>query len=247
MDPTAGAGLLFTAGALGVAHGIEPDHVAGITALTHEAGNPKLSALVGGCFAVGHTALVVAWIAFTYLLFGTTSFPEVFEQFGMLFVGIILSLLSLYLGITGTRKLLHKHDHGHSDGPHAHYHIHLPEVLRPSTNDHGEHHHDHGVVEYLKIGTIGALFTLSPPISMIAFISVAMSESGGTLMVGVVTAYAVAIIATMAAIGGGAGSFFRFSKAKGARFHAISQVVASLLVLGIAVNLLAGVVPGLYA
>lgn len=250
MDPTAGAGLLLTAGALGVTHGIEPDHVAGITALTHEAGDPKLSALVGGCFAVGHAALVVAWIAFAYLLFGTASFPEAFEQFGMLFVGIILSLLSLYLGITGTRKLLHRHNHDHSDGPHTHYHVHLPEVLRPSTNDHddghGEHHHDH-VVEYLKIGTIGALFTLSPPVSMIAFISVAMSESGGTMMVGVVTAYAVAIIATMAAVGGGAGSLFRFSKAKGARFHAISQVVASLLVLGIAINLLAGAVPGLHA
>lgn len=248
---TVGVGYLLTAGVLGITHGIEPDHVAGITALTHEAGDPKLSALVGGCFATGHALLVVFWIAFAYLVFGTTSFPATFEQFGMLFVGIVLSALSLYLGITGTRKLMHRHQHNHGNRPHSHYHVHLPASIRPSTGDHGEDHgehsHDHGTVEYLKIGTIGALFTLSPPVSMIAFISVTMSESGSTLMIGVVAAYAVSIIATMALIGGGAGSLFQFSKTQGERFHAISQVVASVLVLGFAVNILVGLVPEMVA
>lgn len=244
MDLPVGVGLLLTAGILGITHGIEPDHVAGITALTHEAGDPKLSALVGGCFAAGHAILVVLWIALAYVLFGATSFPPVFEQFGLLFVGIILSLLSLYLGVTGTRKLLHKHEHDHGDGPHTHFHIHVPVLIRPETDRHSEHSHDHDheIVDYLKIGTVGALFTLSPPISMIAFISVTMSESGGVVMAGVVAAYAVSIIATMAAIGGGAGSLFRFSKAKGERFHALSQIVASMLVLAFGINLLASVV-----
>lgn len=240
---TVGVGYLLTAGLLGITHGIEPDHVAGITALTHEAGDPKLSALVGGCFAAGHALLVVVWIAGAYLLFGTTSFPAVFEQFGTLFVGVVLALLSLYLGITGTRKLVHRHQHDHGESLHSHYHIHLPASIRPTSaghDDHGEHGHDHGVVEYLKIGTVGALFTLSPPVSMIAFISVTVADSGTPLMIGVVVAYAVSIIVTMAVIGGGAGSVFGFSKAKGERFHAISQVVASVVVLGFAVNVFAG-------
>lgn len=241
MDLTVGNGLLLTASALGITHGIEPDHVAGITSLTHEAGEPKLSALVGGCFAAGHAVLVVLWIALAYLLFGVTSFPKVFEQFGMLFVGILLSLLSLYLGVTGTRKLTHKHKHDHSDGPHSHYHIHLPTLVRPGTEDRDEHGHDHGIVEYLKIGTVGALFTLSPPVSMIAFISVTMSKSSGAPIIGIVAAYTVSIIATMAVIGGGAGTLFQLSKAKGERVHAILQVVASVLVLALAINLLAGV------
>lgn len=249
-DLTAGAGLLIAAGVLGVTHGVEPDHVAGITALTHEAGDPKLSALVGGCFAAGHAILVVLWVALAHLLFDASSFPPVFEQFGLLFVGIVLSLLSLYLGVTGTRKLLHRHEHDHGDGVHAHFHVHLPVSIRSGTarrgeHSDGEHDHSHGLVEYLKIGTVGALFTLSPPVSMIAFVSVAMSESSGTLMAGVVAAYAASIVATMAAIGGGAGSLFRFSKTRGERFHATSQIVASVLVLAFAVNLLAGVVPGL--
>ena len=237
---TVGIGYLLTAGLLGITHGIEPDHVAGITALTHEAGDPKLSALVGGCFAAGHALLVVVWIAGAYLLFGTTSFPAVFDQFGALFVGVVLALLSLYLGVTGTRKLVHRHQHDHSDDLHSHYHIHLPASIRPSGGDHGEHGHDHGIVEYLKIGTVGALFTLSPPVSMIAFISVTVADTGSTLMIGVVAAYAVSIIATMAVIGGGAGSVFQLSKARGERFHAISQVVASVIVLGFAVNVFAG-------
>lgn len=244
MDLIAGIGTLLAAGALGITHGVEPDHVAGITALTHEAGDPKLSAVVGGCFAAGHATLVVLWIALVSLLFGTTALPAVFEQFGMLFVGIILSLLSLYLGITGTRKLLHNHGHDHAGEPHAHYHSHLPVSIRPLSSDHkGGHGHAHDVIEYLKIGTVGALFTLSPPVSMIAFISVVMSNSSKTLIIGVVAAYTIAIVATMAAIGGGAGSLFRLSKAKGERFHAISQVVASVLVLAFAVNLIVGVIP----
>lgn len=234
---------------LGITHGIEPDHVAGITALTHEAGKPKLSALVGGCFAAGHAALVVLWILLAYLLFGTTSFSAVFEQVGMLFVGIMLSLLGFYLGIRGTGKLVHKHGHDHGDGFHVHYHVHLPVSIRPSTIDrsenHGTHEHDHDVIEYLEIGTVGALFTLLTPVSMIAFISVVMSQSGGSHLVGAVASYSVAIIVTMALIGGGAGSLFRLSKAKGKRFHAISQVVASVLILTFAINRLVGTVPGL--
>lgn len=241
---TVGVGYLLTAGLLGVTHGIEPDHVAGITALTHEAGDPKLSALVGGCFAAGHALLVVVWIAGAYLLFGTTSFPAVFEQFGTLFVGLVLALLSLYLGVTGTRKLVHRHQHDHGDSLHSHYHIHLPASIRPASGhdntNHGEHGHDHDIVEYLKIGTVGALFTLSPPVSMIAFISVTVADSGTPIMIGVVAAYAASIIVTMAVIGGGAGSVFGFSKAKGERFHAVSQVVASVIVLGFAVNVFAG-------
>ncbi|MEF8786640.1 MAG: hypothetical protein V5A45_11960 [Haloarculaceae archaeon] len=246
MELTAAAGLLLTAGALGVTHGIEPDHVAGITALTHEAGRPKLSALVGGCFAAGHTILVVLWIAVAYLLFETTSFPAVFEQLGLLLVGLLLSVLSLSLGIIGTRKLLHRHEHDHGDSLHAHYHMHLPTWFTLSRDDDG-HSHDHSVRSYLKIGTIGALFTLSPPVSMIAFISVSMSESNAALLVGVVAAYAVSITVTMTVIGGGAGSVFRFSKVKGEQFHAVSQIIVSAVVLVFAVTMLASVVPGLLA
>lgn len=245
MDLTTGAGLLVAASVLGVTHGIEPDHVAGISALTHEVGDPRLSALVGGCFAVGHAALVVVWIALAMAVFGTTSFPPMFEQIGMVFVGVVLGLLSLYLGLTGSRKLLHRHRHDHDEGPHAHYHLHLPAFLRPATEGHGEHSHDHDVFAYLKIGTVGALFTLSPPVSMIGFVSITMAGSTPAVLTGVVAAYTVAIVATMTIVGGGAGALFRLTKERGERLHAVSQIVASVLVLAFAVNVLATVVPSM--
>lgn len=252
MDFTTGAGLLLTACTLGITHGIEPDHVAGVTALTYERGDPRLSALVGGCFAAGHVALVIVWIALAYVLLGTTSFPSVFEQIGMVLVGIMLSLLGLYLGITGTRKLIHRHTHDHSERSHAHYHLHLPKSICSSAtqfelhvDNHSEHTHSHGVIGYLKIGFVGALFTLSPPVSMLAFISVVLAETDGGFLSGIVLAYAAAIVVTMALIGGGAGILFRFSVARGKHFHAVSQVVASVLVLIVAVDILVAVAPEL--
>jgi hypothetical protein len=80
---------------------------------------------------------------------------------------------------------------------------------------------------------------------MIAFITVAMSDSGGTVAVGVVAAYTVSIVATMAAIGGGAGSLFQLSKGKNERLHASLQVVAAVLVLVFTIYHLAGVIPTL--
>ncbi|MFB6086079.1 MAG: hypothetical protein ABEJ84_04645 [Halodesulfurarchaeum sp.] len=254
MDPTVGLGLFVSAGVLGITHAIEPDHVAVIAALTHEAADPKLSAIVGGCFAIGHAILVVIWVGTALLLFGATRFPPVLEQFGLLVVGTILAMLSLYLGVTGTRRLLHRHEHEHGAGPHSHVHVHLPIGSPGGTGSgeqgdamdaHGDHAHDHGVLEYLKIGTIGALFTLSPPVSMIAFISVVMSNRGGTLVVGVVAAYTISIVASMAAIGSGVGSLSKRTRRKGERYHAMFQIVASVLVFAVAVLLLVDAVPPL--
>lgn len=225
------AQFFLTASVLGITHGIEPDHVAGITAITHQRGNLKLSTLVGACFAAGHAALVLIWITFTYLLVGATSFPPVFEQFGTLVVGVILLILGFYLGITSMNKIIKKRKHKHSNGLHSPYHSHLPVPIQLEIGNINNHRDNRSVVDLLKIGMVGALFTLSPPVSMIAFISVTMSEKGETFAVGVAAAYTVSIIVTMAVIGSIAGAMFRFSKAKGEYIHAITQAAASVLVL----------------
>lgn len=245
MENVVGTGLLLTAVALGVSHGIEPDHVAGITALTLEAGDPRLSGVVGACFAIEHSLLVVLWIGVAWGLLGVTAFPEVFEQFGLLVVGIILSILGLYLGLSGTRKLVHRHEHIHAARNHVHYHLNLPAWLESAVPQAGDGHddHGHGIVEYLKIGTVGALFTLSAPVSMIAFISVVMSSASVPELPLVISFYTMAIIATMAAVGGGAGTIFRRLKADGDHLHAMSQVLASIIVLVFAITVLVEAVP----
>lgn len=52
------------------------------------------------------------------------------------------------------------------------------------------------------------------------------------------------IIATMIAIGGGAGSLFRMSKTRGERFHPISQVITDVVVPGFVLDFLADFAPG---
>lgn len=241
MDQLVGWGLVATAGGLGLTHGIEPDHLAGITALTHDADDPRLSALVGGCFAVGHALLVVLWVTLATVFFHTTTFPPAFEQVGLLCVGVVLALLSVVLGVTGMRRLVHEHSHDHGSGPHSHYHLHLPEPFRRGGHD----DHDHSVVGYLKIGVVGALFTLSPPVSMIAFLSVTLSGNDPTLTVTALGVYTAAIVATMTAIGGSTGTLFRLARAGGQRVHAWSTVVASLAVFAFALHLLWQVLPPL--
>lgn len=256
MGPELGA--VLAACALGVTHAVEPDHVAGITALTSDADDPRLSALVGGCFAIGHALLVVVWILAAKAVFDVAAFPAGAERVGTLAAGGVLVGLSLYLGVSGARRLVHRHDHG--DGQrHAHHHLHLPSFLRlggghahghgdaAHSHDHAEstgHDHGHGAVAYLKVGTVGALFTLSPPVSMLAFLSATASGTGRTASVGVVAAYAVAITLTMAAVGGGVGVVFRLTGAGGKRLHAAAEVTASLLVFALGVHLLGPAVPG---
>lgn len=244
MTSAAAIGMMATAGLLGVTHAIEPDHVAGITALTDGAGDSRLSAVVGASFATGHVLLVVAWVVVATVLLGATTFPPVLETVGLTVVGAVLVVLSGVLGASAGWRLVHRHEHEHVDGPHAHFHLHLPGV---SHAPHGDHGHEHGVREYLKVGVVGALFTLSPPLSMIVFVSVVLANAPVTLVVPVVLAYAVAITGTMSAIGFTAGTVFRLTSGRGARVHAALQMAVAGAVMVVAIHVLRENVPALLA
>lgn len=213
-------GAVATAGILGVTHAIEPDHVAGIASLTSQYGDTRLSALVGACFSLGHVLFVVVWLGIGYLLFGRTEFPAVFDAIGTVGVGLLLAALGFTLAFGGLRRVRCTHGHEH---------------------DHGGDH-DHGVQSYLKTGVIGALFTLSPPLSMIVFSSTLLS--GGPELVAVaVLAYAVGITVTMSALGAGSGAVFGAVNGFNVRVYGIAQAVTGVLVIGMSTSLLAGVVP----
>lgn len=225
--------VLFTSAVLGITHGFEPDHAAGIFSLTSESRDSRLAAVIGACFAVGHVVLVGIWIGIAQLLFEMTSFPRFVESLGTVVLGVVLVLLGGIIGLLGGQKFIHTHEHSHGDeGVHHHYHVHLP-IFE------GDHHlsvtsvhaHDHSTGEYLKIGVIGALFTLSPPLSMMAFISIVIVDIGAEAIILVVGIYAVAIILTMTAIGSGIGLFFTTIRERGRKVHALVQIFAAVLVV----------------
>jgi nickel/cobalt exporter len=235
------AGAVATACVLGVTHAIEPDHVAGIASLTSRYGDAKLSALVGACFSLGHVALVICWLTIGYILLGHTKFPPVFDTVGTLGVGVLLGILGVALAFGGLKRLFytHSHPHEHDDATHSHVHAHVPFL----GGDHNEaaHSHDHTVQAYLKTGVVGALFTLSPPLSMIVFSSSLLSTGPGLVLVAVVT-YAIAITATMSALGAGAGAIFGKTSQLNVRVHGGAQVLTGVLVVVLAGSLLTGAV-----
>ncbi|MFB6087291.1 MAG: hypothetical protein ABEJ85_02125 [Haloarculaceae archaeon] len=245
-----------TAGALGVTHAVEPDHVAGIASLTSRDGDARRSALVGACFSLGHVALVVVWLTAGYLLLGRTEFPAVFDAVGTLGVGLLLGALGLVLAAGGLRRLFYAHSHEHEHGGHTHSHVHAHLPLfggqgadreghdHDADRDHdAAHDHAHTVRAYLRTGVVGALFTLSPPLSMIAFAATLFPAHGPGAVAVAVAVYALGITATMSALGAGVGGFFGLAGERNVRVYGGAQAVAGVLVVGLAVSLLVGVGP----
>ena len=231
-------GAVATAGVLGVTHAVEPDHVAGIASLTGRYGDARLSAFVGACFSAGHVALVVCWLGVGYLVLGRTEFSPVFDTVGTVGVAVLLGVLGAALATGGLRRAVYAHTH---DGErHRHTHVRVPLVGREGSDD--AHHHDHTTAGYLKTGVVGALFTLSPPLSMIVFSSTLLTTGPELVGVAVVT-YAVAITGTMSALGAGAGAVFGRTAELDVRIHGATQALAGVLIVGLAGSVITGVLP----
>jgi hypothetical protein len=226
-------GALATAGVLGVTHGLEPDHLAGIAALTGRYDDSRLSALVGGCFGAGHVALVVAWLTAITLLVQGTSVPPIFDSLGTVAVVVALVAFGGLLAVQGARATARSHANRVPHDSPSPPHLHLP--LVGSAAD-----HDHTTRAYLRTGLVGALFTLSPPLSMIAFLGTVVPWGGTPMAVLAVGVYAVTITATMALLGAGLGSAVSLARRHG-RSLGVARVVAGLVVVGFGLAVAAGV------
>lgn len=224
-------GAVATAGVLGFTHAIEPDHVAGIASLTSQYGDAKLSAFVGACFSAGHVALVVCWLGVGHLVLGRTEFPAVFDTLGTVGVAALLGVLGAALATGGLRRVVYAHSHQSGEATHRHTHVRLPFL-----GGDDEHHHDHSAAGYLKTGVVGALFTLSPPLSMVVFSSTLLS-TGPELVAVAVGTYAVAITGTMSALGASAGAVFGRTGRLDARVHGAAQAVTGVVVVALAGSL----------
>ena len=223
---------LVTAGTLGVTHAIEPDHVAGISSLTAEYGDSRLSTLVGACFSLGHVVLVIAWLTVAYLLLGRTGFPPLYGHLGTLGAGLVLGLLGAAAMVVGARRVLHTDEHNHGGTSHSHVHPRLP---LPGVD---AHDHDHDARSYLRTGLVGALFTLSPPVSMLVFTAALLPDTGAGVVTMAVGTYAVAITVTMSLLGAGVGAAAGALCERGPTVHGAAQVATGLLVVTLAALLL---------
>lgn len=222
-------GAFATAGLLGITHAIEPDHVAGIASLTSEYSDSRLSALAGACFSVGHVVLVVVWLAVAYVLLGQTEFPAVFDIIGTVGVGVFLGLLGTAMAVGGLTRIISTEGHDHGQVSHGHSHIYLPLP--------GFDSHDHDAISYLKTGLVGALFTLSPPVSMIVFSSTLLPNYGADVVGLTVVTYGITITVTMSLLGASAGMLSELIYEQGRRFHGIAQIVVGSAIVALAMSL----------
>jgi len=231
----AGLGVLGAAAVLGVTHALEPDHAAGISALTSDTDNWTHAAFVGGSFAVGHVVVVVAWVGLLTLL-GTaaSTIPSVVDQFGATVAGGLLVAVAALLAVTGARRLRGRPAHpepGNASNmvgkllSRAHAHL---------------HSHDHETrTDYLRTGVVGSLFALSPPVSMLALVSAILPTAGLHATSASVGVYAVSLTATMVVVGTGLGGVFTAARRRGRHAHAAVELCASVVVLAFAAQLLA--------
>ena len=97
---------------------------------------------------------------------------------------------------------------------------------------------------YLGTGIVGALFTLSPPLSMIAFAATLFPQYGADTVLLAVLTYALSITLTMSLVGAGVGALFGATSVD-PRVHGLARGVAGLFVGGFAITLLVGSVPAL--
>lgn len=228
-------GLLAAAAVLGITHGFEPDHAAGISALTNETDGWRHAGFVGGSFALGHVLVVVAWVGLlTAIDRSAAPAAGTMDTIGTLLAGVVLVMVALLLATTGTRRLRGlppRPTPTGASGPvsktlaYAHMHV---------------HGHDHDTTrDYLRTGIVGSLFALSPPVSMLALVSVVLPTAGLGATGVSVGVYALALTTSMLLVGLGLGGAFSLAKNRGHTVHAAVELLASVVVFGFAVHLLA--------
>ncbi|MFB6165745.1 MAG: hypothetical protein ABEJ31_11355 [Haloarculaceae archaeon] len=226
-------GALGTAGLLGLTHAVEPDHVAGISSLAGRTPDPRRSVVVGASFALGHVLLVVAWLALVAAVVHSGALPSGLDALGEASAATLLVVFGSAMAVSGFRAVVRTGSHSHGEVSHAHAHLHLP---LPGF-DAGEH--DHGAVGILRTGVVGALFALSPPLSMLAFASALLPHYGAGVVTLAVCAYAVSITAAMGAIGAGTGSAFAAVERLDARTADLLRGVVGVAVVALALTVVA--------
>jgi hypothetical protein len=212
-------GLLATAVLLGVSHAVEPDHVAGIVGLAGDAGRSR-AAVVGAAFATGHAALVVLWLAVATLVL--ESAPAVFEGVGETALGAVLLVAAGVVAWDAGRTLRAEESHHHG-------HPHSGTVLARA---------DGGTGHLLAFSLVGALFTLSPPVTMLGFVTAVLPTAGPSGAWLAVLAYTGSIVVAMATIGALGSSAVRWLGTHDVRFAAAGKAVAALALAGLGVSTL---------
>ncbi|TLY20993.1 MAG: urease accessory protein [Nitrospirae bacterium] len=108
---------------LGLKHALDADHVAAILTIATENRTFWRSSLIGFCWGVGHTVILLV-VGTAVLLFKLT-IPSAWAKLFEVAVGLMLVGLGLSVAIALWRERVHLHAHWHEHGEqHRHLHSH---------------------------------------------------------------------------------------------------------------------------
>ena len=108
---------------LGLKHALDADHVAAILTIATENRTFWRSSLIGFCWGVGHTVILLV-VGTAVLLFKLT-IPSAWAKLFEVAVGVMLVGLGLSVAIALWRERVHLHAHWHEHGEqHRHLHSH---------------------------------------------------------------------------------------------------------------------------
>ena len=212
--------LIFFAGVL---HGLGPDHLAAITALSTVDGGARRLVFFSVRFALGHSVVIAA--AGIAAHFGRNLLPATWDTNLDRAGGILLIVagIALLVAVAFRKVSVHAHHHDHDGHEHEHFHLHFFRQL--------SHRHGHGKFA----AVLGALFALGGVRGLLAVVPIATSQ---TLAISAlrITAFTLGIAGAMVAYGVLARPALRYAESRpvfGARLAAVMTsifcVVAGIL------------------
>ncbi len=134
---------------LGARHALDTDHIVAVSTMLARAPDLRRSGLVGLCWGVGHTAVLLA-IGLVVLALQIT-IPESVAQACEAGVGVMLIVLGGALALTLYREHWHLHTHAHDGERHLHLHSHS------LSTDHSHRHGWSGLLRPVLVGMVHGL------------------------------------------------------------------------------------------
>jgi nickel/cobalt transporter (NicO) family protein len=183
---------------LGFLHGLGPDHLMAIAALSVASSShggtrrPRPFRVAVG-FALGHALLLLVGAVLVFLL--GWSIPAIVEQVGEIVGGALLIVLGVLTILVARGSRLYGHSHAHGEPAHTHWHFHFG---HPARHDASGHSHVPGL-----LGAVFAISGLRALTMMAPFETTAGDGLGASLamLVWLVAIFAVGIVASMSLFG----------------------------------------------
>jgi high-affinity nickel permease len=207
---------------LGLKHALDADHVAAILTIATENRTFWRSSLIGFCWGVGHTVILLA-VGTAVLLFKLT-IPSAWAKLFEVAVGLMLVGLGLSVAFALWRERVHLHAHWHEHGEqHRHLHSH-------SRGAHHDHLHRFRL-EYKSLA-VGMVHGLAGSAALLLLVLAAVPSLGVGLVY--ILVFGAGSILGMVFLATAMSIPFAMSAERTARVHQTLRAAAALfsIVLG---------------